>query len=182
MRPTPVSDLIRRPCPERCWTKPQTNWIKVSTDAALNSKSNKASWGIVARNWYGKLIGTWAIPTTSCSSAQQEEAMAIRRSKMVIARQMGWRNAVFESDCKQVVDKLNTNEEEASIATILLDIRKLKEDFDECCFSFTKRRNNSVSHHVAKFAISLIDIAQWKYDFPIWLLELVQADSVEQLL
>ncbi|XP_071933205.1 uncharacterized protein [Coffea arabica] len=107
--------------------------------------------------------------------------MTIRKA-MVIARQMGWKRVVFESDCKQVVDMLNKNMGKANLATILLDIRNLEGDFDECCFSFTRRGNNFVSHHVANFATSLIDIAEWKCDFPVWLLDLVHADSVEQLL
>ena len=36
---------------ERGWTKLQTSWIKVNTDAAPNSNNNKAGWGVVTRKW-----------------------------------------------------------------------------------------------------------------------------------
>ena len=83
----------------RGWEKPQDNWIKINTDAALNRKTCKAGWGIVARDRHGKLIGSWACPTTSCAEAKVEEALAIREA-MVLARREGWRKVEFESDCK----------------------------------------------------------------------------------
>ena len=95
---------------------------------------------------------------------------------------MGWRKVELESDCKLVVDKINAKEEVASIATIQLDIWRLMKEFYKCCCSFTRRSNNYVSHYLAKFAITLIDVAEWKLSFPAWLLELVQADVQEQLL
>ena len=52
-------------------------------------------------------------------------------------------------------------------------------EFDKCCFSFTRRSNNYVSHYLAKFVINQIDVAEWKFNFPAWLLELVQADLQE---
>ncbi|XP_027166107.1 uncharacterized protein LOC113766078 [Coffea eugenioides] len=110
-----------------------------------------------------------------------EEALAIREA-MVLAKRMGWRKVELESDCKLVVDKINAREEEVSIATIQLDIWRLMKDFDKCCCSYTRRSNNYVSHYLAKFAITLIDVAEWKLSFPAWLLELAQADLQEQLL
>ena len=41
------------------------------------------------------------------------------------------------------------------IATIVMDIKKLKDDFDEHRFSFARRENNYVSHKLAKFAMNL---------------------------
>nr|XP_027120691.1 uncharacterized protein LOC113737705 [Coffea arabica] len=166
---------------KRGWERPQGNWIKINTDAALHKKTCKAGWGIVARDRNGMLLGAWACPTTKCAEAQVEEALAIREA-MVVAKRKGWRMVEFESDCKVVVDKINAHEEEISIATILLDIWRLKTEFSKCCFSFTRRSNNSVSHHIAKYAIDLIDVAEWKCDFPAWLLELAQADLEERRL
>ena len=151
------------------------------TASGLDQKLNKAGWGIAARNSSGELAGAWARPTEGCAEVQVEEALAIREA-MVLAKQMGWRNAELESDCKHVVDKINAREEEVSIAIIQLDIWRMMKEFDQCCFSYTRRSNNYVSHYLAKFAITLIDVAEWKFSFPAWLLELAQADLQEQLL
>ncbi|XP_027099177.1 uncharacterized protein [Coffea arabica] len=165
----------------RGWEKPQDNWIKINTDAALNMKRGKAGWGIVARDRHERVIRSWACPTTCCADAKVEEALVIREA-MGLARREGWRKVEFESDCKLVVDKINAYEEESSIAIILADIWSLRTKFDKCCFSFTRGSNNSVSHQLAKFAIDLKDIAEWKCDFPAWLLELAQADLKEDRL
>ncbi|XP_071925798.1 uncharacterized protein [Coffea arabica] len=165
----------------RRWDAPQAGWIKLNTDAALDQKRNKAGWAVVARNNLGELVGSCARPNEGCAEAQVEEALAIREA-MVIAKRMGSRKVELESDCKLVVDKINAREEEVSIATIQLDIWRLMKDFDKCCCSYTRRSNNYVSHYLAKFAITLIDVAEWKLSFPAWLLELAQADLQEQLL
>ena len=110
----------------------------------------------MARNGLGELIGSWARPAEGCAEAQVEEALALREA-MVIAKRMGWRKVELETDCKLVVDKINAMEEEASIAIIQLGIWRLTKDFDKCCFSYTRRSNNSVSHHLAKFAIKLLN-------------------------
>ncbi|XP_027091956.1 uncharacterized protein [Coffea arabica] len=104
-----------------------------------------------------------------------EEALALRAA-MLVAKRQGWRGVKFETDCKQVIDRINSGENDIDIATVLSDIERLKSSSYECCFSFTRRRSNSVSHQVAKFATNLEETAEWKSDFLVWLLELVQAD------
>ncbi|XP_027090288.1 uncharacterized protein [Coffea arabica] len=157
------------------WKEPSEAWIKINSDAAVNQKEDRAGWGLIARTWQRKIVGAWAVPNTSCSNPKLEEALALRAA-MLVAKSQGWRRVEFESDCKQVIDGINTEEDDAAIATVLSDIKKLKSSFYECCFSFTRRINNSVSHCLANFAIKLKETAEWKSDFPAWLLELVQAD------
>ena len=40
------------------WTAPKGECIKISTDAALKQKQNRAGWGIIARDKDGKLVGS----------------------------------------------------------------------------------------------------------------------------
>ena len=49
------------------WYAPDKEWIKLNTDAALNQQTKKAGWGIVARDWKGKLVATWACPSFTCT-------------------------------------------------------------------------------------------------------------------
>ncbi|CDP14369.1 unnamed protein product [Coffea canephora] len=157
------------------WREPEVGWVKINSDAAVQQKAERAGWGMIARDCLGNALGAWAVPDTCCSSAKQEEALALR-SAMLMAKQQGWRRVVFESDCKQLIDSINSGDGDSDIATILLDIVSLKSNFYKCCFSFTRRMNNSVSHSLAKLALSLDGPAEWKVVFPAWLLELLQAD------
>lgn len=70
-------------------------------------------------------------------------------------KQQGWKRVKFETDCKQVIDGINREDDDVVISTVASDIKKLKLNFDECCFSFTRTINNSVSHIIANFAINL---------------------------
>ena len=79
-------------------------------------------------------------------------------------------------DCSQVVKAMCSEEEDVVIATIVHDIKILRLKFDECCFTFTNRVNNFVSHKLAKVAITLEHKTEWKENFPVWLLDQVQAD------
>nr|XP_027101192.1 uncharacterized protein LOC113720678 [Coffea arabica]XP_027115614.1 uncharacterized protein LOC113733445 [Coffea arabica] len=157
------------------WQEPGEAWVKINSDAAVQQDKEKAGWGLVARDWQKEVVGAWAVPGSSCSTPKMEEALALRAA-MLVAKQQGWRRVEFESDCKYVIDRINSEEDDVEIATVLSDIKRLKLSFYECCFSFTRRESNSVSHHIAKFAINLEKTAEWKFDFPAWLLDLVQAD------
>ncbi|XP_071912962.1 uncharacterized protein [Coffea arabica] len=157
------------------WKEPREAWVKINSDAAVHQNKDKAGWGLVARSWQKELVGVWAVPGVSCSNPKVEEALALRAA-MLVAKCQGWRRVEFETNCKQVIDRINSGENDVEIATVLSDIEKLKLSFYECCFSFTRRKSNSVSHQVAKFATNLKETAEWKSDFPVWLLELVQAD------
>ena len=158
------------------WKEPKKAWVKINSDAAVHQNKEGAGWGLVARTWQKELVGAWAVPGMSCSTPKMEEALALR-SAMLVAKQQGWRRVEFESDCKNVIDRVTNGGDDVEIAAVLSDINSLKLSFYECCFSFTRRISNSVSHHLAKFAINLKETAEWKSDFPAWLLELVQADN-----
>ena len=109
--------------------------VKLNTDAALNQQTKKAGWGIVARDWKGKPVATWACPSFTCSAPILEEALAIRTA-MVKAALEGWGRIIIESDCKAVIDRILKDMDNVVISTALQDIKLLKHNFEECCFSF----------------------------------------------
>ena len=157
------------------WERPQEGWIKLNSDAALQSKGDRAGWGMVARDWQGLMLGAWAVPSSSASNPKQEESMALKLA-MKLAKQQVWKKVVFEVDCLQVVEELNREGTERIESVVFEDIRSTREFFDECCFTFTRRVNNFVSHTLAKLAISLEFSAEWKEVFPAWLHDLVQME------
>ncbi|XP_071933905.1 uncharacterized protein [Coffea arabica] len=127
-------------------------------------KTNKVGWGIVARDWKGKLVATWACPSFTCSAPILEEALAIRTA-MVKAALEGWGRIIIESDCKAVIDRILKDMDNVVISTALQDIKLLKHNFEECCFSFVRRKFNSVSHKSAKFALNLGSVVDLVFQF-----------------
>ena len=53
----------------------------------------------------------WAVPNSSCSNPKLEEAMALRAA-MLVAKHQDWRRVEFETDCKQVIDGINREEDD----------------------------------------------------------------------
>ncbi|XP_071933971.1 uncharacterized protein [Coffea arabica] len=180
---TMEQEEIREPKEEdKRWVPPREKCIRINIDAAVQTSRGKAGWGIVTRNSEGKLISTWAIPQKCSSEPTVEEELAIQMALMK-AKQKGWKEIKIRSDCKNVVGKLQENSaENVYCTTILKDIIKLKNEFDVCIFSFTRRIDNVVSHTLANFALSLITVVTWERNFPTWLNTLTKEDMIEQLL
>ncbi|XP_027173470.1 uncharacterized protein LOC113773121 [Coffea eugenioides] len=158
------------------WTPPPKGFICMNTDASLHMQERKVGWGIVARNDDGALVGAWAGSENRIGDPAVEEAMAIRKA-LIIAKQKGWGKIVLQSDCKAIIDKLNVKSAEyLSVGVILFDILKLRMDFIECSFSFVRRGVNSVAHHLAKYALRVVDEKVWQESFPDWLCSLASKD------
>ena len=87
------------------WESLEKGSIKINMNATFNKKLRKAGWGIVARDDKGRLIATWAVPRTCSRNVKMEEVLAIRKA-MEIATLESWKRVEFESDCKEIVDKI----------------------------------------------------------------------------
>lgn len=153
-------------------------------DAALNPAKGRIGWGVVARQGVGEILRVWAGSVERSSETMIEEASAIRMG-LLKAKMMGWQRIEIQSDCKGVINKLKEGScGDPKIGSVLEDILQLKRNFSECSFSFVRREGNSVSHHVAKFAIHLPSDIDWKGSFPAWLVHLAKKDvrAVAQVL
>ena len=76
-----------------------------------------------------------------------------------------------------MVDQINaSNVQDIRIATVLEDIEKMKEGFEQCNFSFVYRAGNMRSHTLAQLAIKLIHDIEWDNEFPVWLMDIVRKD------
>ena len=158
------------------WVPPPQGVVKLNTDAALEVKGGRVGWGVVARREDGMVVGAWAGGERRNGIPAVEEALAIREA-VIKAKQCGWNKVEIQSDCKQMLDLLtDRNGDHPTAGTILHDVLELCQAFKVCYFSFVKRGGNSVSHKLAKFAISLSEEISWKESFPIWLTSLATLD------
>ena len=67
-----------------------------------------------------------------------------------------------------MVDQINaSNVQDISIATVLENIEEMKEEFEQCNFSFVYRSGNMCSHILVQYAIKLIHDIEWDNTFPI---------------
>ena len=171
-----TNDISKMGRQQQCRWEPPKGVIKINTDAAISARMVRIGLGIIARNWRGKIVKAKGISECKREEAGKEEALAIR-SALVMAKDAGWTNIEVQTDCKGVVDQINTgNVQDNSIKTILEDIGDLRQDFDCCKFSFVPRAGNGCSHSLAQFTVKLIRNVEWKNSFPMWLIDLVRKD------
>ncbi|KAL3500170.1 hypothetical protein ACH5RR_039263 [Cinchona calisaya] len=115
------------------------------------------------------LMQTWACQGKRKSEARIEETLAIWYA-LQKTLEKGWRHIEVQSNCKGIVDKVNSGYyEDLKITNVLEDIQTLSVMFQCCSFSFVRRGGNAASHHLAKFAISCLNDVTRENNFPLWL-------------
>ncbi|XP_027102977.1 uncharacterized protein [Coffea arabica] len=74
------------------WKAPEGGWVKINSDAAAQQKTDSAGWGMIARDCFGNVLRAWPVPSSGCSSAKQEEALALRTAMLMAKHQAreGW--------------------------------------------------------------------------------------------
>lgn len=158
------------------WQAPWGGMIKLNTDAAMDMRNSRVSWSIVARNQKGEIVKVWAGSEQRKGDPLVEEADAVRRA-LIKAKAEGWENIEVQSDCKAAIERIKEeNAQDARIGTIVEDISRMRLEFSNCFLSFIKREGNSVSHEMARFALTCISEIQWKDSFPSWLTRLARKD------
>ncbi|XP_027170528.1 uncharacterized protein LOC113770308 [Coffea eugenioides] len=129
----------------------------------------KAGVGIIAKVNNGRILVTWSIPHTRAKDAAEMEAIAIRTA-LGKAIEENMTSLLIMSDCKAVVDRINTGcQGLTSMDMLIEDIRQLSCSFWKCTFFHIRREMNMCSHGLAKLAINLIQETRWKQSFPVWL-------------
>ena len=139
------------------------------TDAGMSQGKAKARVEIIAKANNDKIRVTWSIPHLGAKDAAEMEAIAIRTA-LGKAIEKNMASLLILSDCKAVVDRINTGcQGLTSMDMLIEDIRQLSRSFWKCTFFHIRREMNMCSHGLAKLAINLIQETRWKQSFPIWL-------------
>ncbi|KAJ1399617.1 Ribonuclease H-like superfamily [Sesbania bispinosa] len=133
------------------WRPPPPGFIKCNSDAAFVSSSSLAAAGSVFRDSSGfvEFGSTKKFPALSPLAA---EAFALREA-MLIAKNLGWKSVIFESDCLDLVRACRNEINIAEIQTFILDIRSWVLHFDRVGFTWVRRSGNGVAHSLAQYAL-----------------------------
>ncbi|XP_027076016.1 uncharacterized protein [Coffea arabica] len=158
------------------WLPPVEGFVKLNVDAALSTVKGVVGWGVVARQENGGMLKAWAGRGERYTEAVVEEANAILIA-LVKAGRIGRRKVRVQSDCKGVVESIRIGcRQDPKVGAIVEDILRLKDQFENCYFSFVKREGNCVCHYLAKFAMHVTSDIEWEEFFPIWLVNLAKKD------
>ncbi|KAJ1380429.1 Ribonuclease H-like superfamily [Sesbania bispinosa] len=162
--------------PEQChnWEAPPQGWYKLNRDAAMVDAGN---WGIgiVARDHEGFVIAATSRKIETLADVTFAEAMGLRM-EMMFALDLSLEDAIFETDCKVVVDQIVQNSYHSSYAGLVTHAySNLAFNFRNCQFSYTRRTNNIAAHLLAKFACFNPEIS-WIEETPNCISSIVAAD------
>ena len=161
--------------PGHGWRPPDPDFVKINTDAAVNSECGKAGAGGVARS-DTSLLGAWCKPHDGVSDPLIAEAEALRDG-VIFAKLRGFSRVIMETDCLEVVNLWNSRRNSrAVVAPILLDIGELAFSFHSFSIQHVNRSSNLPAHLSAKRACSLMVTESWVESEPPFLVASLLAD------
>ena len=145
------------------WERPVEGALKVNTDAAIFSDSNKYSYSLVARDHKGELVEA----RSSCKQGNIDpvlaEAMGVREALSWV-KNKGWYEAVVETDCLAVIQAIRCSSITLSYyGRVLEECKELLSQLKErnIALNFVKRSANQVAHYLARHSSSIAD-CMWK--------------------
>ncbi|CAH9096881.1 unnamed protein product, partial [Cuscuta epithymum] len=144
------------------WRKPDTDRIKINTDAAINRGAGMVGLGWVARDSTGAFLAGAAIPRKGVCLPKEAEALSMREALSWI-KAAGWDQVDVESDALHLVEGVHSASTESSFGLLVNDIKELATSFSSITFSHVKRSANRVAHHMARAAVSMSDSCLWQH-------------------
>ncbi|KAL5780466.1 hypothetical protein ACOSQ2_011203 [Xanthoceras sorbifolium] len=136
------------------WLAPSPGWVKINSDVAVDVRGRRLGFGVVIRDYTGKVLVSYTSLLLGLFSSDIGEALAILLG-LRLAIDMGLSTVCVESDAASVVKQLSSRVTSCSdIGLILDDILSLVVNFADLSFSSVRRSANIVAHGLAKFALS----------------------------
>jgi hypothetical protein len=162
--------------PGHGWRPPDSDSVKINTDAGISAEELKGGAGGIARSSTG-FVGAWSKPLPGITEPLIAEAMSLREG-VIFAKLRGFSRVVFEVDCLEVVNLWNSRAASRSVvAPILLDIEGLASNFTYFVIQHVKRPANVPAHLCAKYACTQNETCCWMGTVPSFLAISCQADS-----
>ncbi|KAL5852571.1 hypothetical protein ACOSQ3_007689 [Xanthoceras sorbifolium] len=153
VKPLPPLAPVVVSCPCR-WTPPTLGLVQMNCDATIDEGRKLVGLGVVLRDHFGRVLGSsWQRMAVGFSPAIAE-ATAIFRG-LRFALDLGVSLSLVESDASSVVGLINGSADSSTdIGLVILDIKRCLVEFPNCSISFVPRAANSVTHSLAKLALS----------------------------
>jgi ribonuclease HI len=169
--PSPVTNR-----PVEHWLPPAEGWTKINTDGAFSKDSETGDRGVVLRDHHGSFISGACHFFSLVSEPEQAELLACRMG-LQLAKSLGLRKVVLETDCATAVVKMVDKELDRSIhGSIVEEIKGLLQDFEEVRVKHVRRSGNMVAHKLAKFSCIDKSCNRWVVVPPEYIVETLASD------
>ncbi|OMP08991.1 hypothetical protein COLO4_05919 [Corchorus olitorius] len=148
------------------WQAPIGDVVKINFDGSFRSSSLSGSFGAVARDCEGQVLGAMAGPLFMVCDSFAAEALAALKA-MVWARDMRFIDIILEGDALSIIWKVNSPTHDLSpIGPYIEELKLYCSFFHSCKFSHIKRDGNAVGNSLAKYGSSLPANVFWMEEVP----------------
>lgn len=135
--------------------------MKVNCDAAWDSATNSAGFGVVIRDCMGSCIGGLAKPSI-CASIAIAESEAVLEG-ILLAKDLNCKGILVSSDSLEVINSIRHPQTRGSwrIFPILNKIRRCALTFDDIFWEWSPREANRAAHAAASLATRVVYPHRW---------------------
>jgi ribonuclease HI len=139
---------------ESKWLKPLPATMKCNVDCALFNNNTITGYGLCFRDSTGQLVLGMSNYDFFSSSPTEAEALGLLEAiKLAAAR--GYHSVTFESDCRFVVDAVNTTQvPQNEVGDIISSCQELLSFHSHFYVKYVRRQANEVAHSIARASLS----------------------------
>lgn len=131
-----------------CWVKPHGEYMKMNIDGSVDPPTKRAGCGGVLRDCKGEWKGGFVCSIGVCSPTQAE-AWALLRG-IQVAKQLGCKKVIFESDSQKIVDSINRdNTQNPILHNILTACKREMGGFESWQVIWAAREQNGPADKLA---------------------------------
>jgi len=136
------------------WTKPPPPFLKCNVDCALFNNNSVAGYGLCICNSTGQFIaGMSNFSHCSLTPVEAEAWGLLEAIKFAVVKDMPY--VIFESDCKTIVDIVNSSHlPQNELGDILSTCKDLLSIHTSFIVNFVRRQANEVAHSIARASLS----------------------------
>ncbi|VFQ65841.1 unnamed protein product [Cuscuta campestris] len=150
-RNSTTTNLRAEPGATKGWERSPVNYLKVNVDASSGLVDRYVGLGFIVRDYEGRFVAAKSIKCRGSFGPREAEAIAVKEALSWI-KSKGWKQVLVETDCKEVVDSLNSTIMDWSyFNSIIEDCKRLQMlCAGDLNFCFTPRSGNEAAHLLAR--------------------------------
>lgn len=160
------------------WKRPEGDQLKINLDGAFQETAGTGGWGFLIRDNTGDVRGAGTGKIPNVRSAEQSEAEACMHA-IEAAADWGMTNVCIESDCKNLISALQSNDRDLAPQGIFYrDMRQfIRLNFSVVSYMHVPRACNKIAHELAAMGSNGRESSRlWSEDIPQFVNVLVASE------
>ncbi|XP_059456541.1 uncharacterized protein LOC132186577 [Corylus avellana] len=160
------------------WVKPDSGWVKVNVDAALDKKGGKMGFGLIMRDHEGQVIVAKNIMRLGTWKPAVAEVLAVYFG-VISGQVQRVQQLIVEGVAKQITDAIQDEGQNHSLLGRLIDdVRLGLNAIPKLKVEHVNREANKVAHRLAKLALTQANDIVWLEEGPLCIRDIVLTEQL----